>query len=76
MTDHDMAQAWADLLEALTLLAQHPTAGSDPFVCTHDELYVTADAAKFTDAELDRLAHLGFDVNRDGGFRSYRFGSA
>ncbi len=72
----DMPQSWADLLEALTLLAQHPTPDTDPFVCVHDELYVTADATKFTDAELDRLAQLGFDVNRDGGFRSYRFGSA
>ncbi len=71
-----MPADWADLLEALNLLAKHPTIGSSPFNCTHDMLLVTADDTKFTDAELDRLAYLGFDVDRDGGFRSFRFGSA
>jgi hypothetical protein len=76
VTSPVMPQAWADLLEGLTLLALHPTSDTSPFHCEHDTLYVTADDTKFTDTELDRLAHLGFDVNREGGFTSHRFGSA
>ncbi len=71
-----MPADWADLLEALTLLATHPTVGSAPFNCTHDTLLVTADDTKFTDAEIVKLGNLGFHVDRDGGFTSSRFGSA
>lgn len=69
-------QAWADLLEALNLLSTHPNGDTGPFYCSHDTLYVTADDKAFKPEELTRLSALGFEVHRDGGFYSYRFGSA
>jgi hypothetical protein len=72
-----MPPAWADLLEALTLLAQHPADTVSPFNCTHDTLYVLADDSAFTDDEIARLEALGFNRNSsDGGFYSFRYGSA
>lgn len=72
----DMPPAWAELIEALTILARHPADKLNPTHCDHDTLTVLADPDEFDDAELDRLAELGFDVGSDGGFRSFRFGSA
>lgn len=72
-----MPPAWADLLEGLELLAQHPTDTVSPLHCEHDKLTVLADDSAFTDDELARLETLGFDVDRsEGGFYSFRFGSA
>ena len=71
-----MPPAWADLFEALTLLAQHPADTVSPFNCTHDTLHVLADDNAFTAEEIARLDQLGFMVARDGGFYSYRYGSA
>jgi hypothetical protein len=71
-----MPPAWADLIEGLTLLAKHSTNDTSPLWCEHDTLHVCADGTKFADEELDRLAYLGFDVEREGGFCSFRFGSA
>jgi hypothetical protein len=68
--------AWADLIEGLTLLAQHPTDTISPLHCEHDTLHVMADAVAFTDEERDRLETLGFHADADGGFHSFRFGSA
>lgn len=68
--------AWLDLLEALTLLAQHPTSAISPLYCTHDTLRVCADDSAFTPEDLARLAELGFSVDSEGGFYSFRFGSA
>lgn len=76
MTDTDRPAAWSDLIEALTLLAQRPTDAISPFWCEHDQLHVLADEKTFTAEELARLETLGFNVDSDGGFYSFRFGSA
>lgn len=67
--------AWADLLEALTLMARHHTDPVSPFHCQHDQLNVLADPDAFTEAEIARLDELGFHVD-DGAFYSFRYGSA
>lgn len=72
----DMPPAWAELIEALTILAQHPTDPINPTHCDDDTLTVLADANSFDDAELDRLAVLGFGVTVNDAFSSFRFGSA
>ncbi len=76
MTRPDMPQAWSDLLEALTLLAQHHTDDTSPFDCRNDRLTVMSDPAQYTEQELSRLRTLGFHPGQDGTFTSYRYGSA
>lgn len=72
-----MPPAWADLIEGLTLLAKHHTDDISPLHCQHDTLNVLADDEAFTDEEIARLDTLGFSVNNsEGGFYSFRFGSA
>jgi hypothetical protein len=72
-----MPVAWSDLIEGLTILAQHPANEISPLHCEHDMLLVCADEALFTDEEKERLEIIGFEVDDiDGGFFSYRFGSA
>lgn len=69
-------QAWRDLIEGLTMLAQHPVDDDNPLHCEHDVLYVHANEQAFTDAEIVRLDQLGFSINeREGGFSSSRFGN-
>jgi hypothetical protein len=72
----EMPSAWADLIEGLTLLAQHHTDPISPLHCSHDTLHVLADDKAFTDEELAHLERLGFLADKDGGFYSFRFGSA
>ncbi|PVB19710.1 hypothetical protein [Mycobacteroides abscessus] len=67
--------AWADLPQAIELLSRHKT-GPDPFHCEHDELFVMSDPDAYTAEELAELDTLGFFVNDDGGFSSFRYGSA
>lgn len=79
MADHaaPVPQAWADLLEALTILARHHNNDVSPLHCGDDTLTVMADPATFTPNELARLDALGFFPSGDGEtFTSYRFGSA
>jgi len=72
-----MPTSWSDLIEGITMLAQHPTDTTSPFYCSPDTLHVLADETAFTSAEIDRLDALGFSVDSsDGGFYSHRFGSA
>lgn len=68
--------AWTDLSKAIELLARHKTNSVSPFHCEHDELYVMSDPEKYTSEELTELDELGFFVNSDDGFSSFRFGSA
>jgi hypothetical protein len=73
----DLPAAWSDLIEGLNLLAQHPADDISPFHCSHDTLHVLADEAAFNTDEIARLDALGFNVDTsEGGFFSYRFGSA
>lgn len=81
MADPDMPQAWADLLEGLTLLAKHQNNDISPFNCSHDQLTVMADPAMFTTEEIAHLDDLGFHAGKPGSeneetFYSFRFGSA
>lgn len=71
-----LPQDWADLLQALNLLAKHPAPGSGPIYAAHDQLTVCADETAFTADEIAQLDKLGFPVNREGGFTSTRFGNA
>lgn len=70
-----MSDAWRDLAKAIPLLARHQT-GPSPLHCEHDELFVMSKAEEYTPEELARLDEWGFFVNGDGGFSSFRFGSA
>ncbi len=70
-------QAWADLIEALTILADHQANDIRPTHCEHDTLTVMADPATVPADQLARLEQLGFHPDHDNGtFSSYRFGSA
>ncbi len=67
--------AWADLPKAIEILSRHKT-GPFPLHCEHDELFVMSNPDKYTAEELAQLDELGFFVNVDGGFSSFRYGSA
>lgn len=74
---NDMPQSWADLIEALTLLAKHHTDETSPTQCSHDQMTVMSDSTKYTEVELAHLEKLGFKVSKEyGNFYSFRFGSA
>lgn len=75
-TSPDLPPAWSDLIEGLTLMATGQSNDISPLHCEHDVLSVSADAAKFTREQLSRLDALGFSVDEDGYFYSFRFGSA
>lgn len=72
----DMPPAWRDLLQGIAILAQHPSDEISPFNCTHDQLAVMADEGAFSPEQIALLERLGFTVDSDGGFYSFRFGSA
>ncbi len=67
--------AWADLPRAIEMLSWHKTSNW-PFQAEHDELFVCSDPSKYAPEELAELDELGFFVNEDGGFSSFRYGSA
>lgn len=71
-----LPKAWVDLIEALTLLAEHQNNEISPLHCEHDQLTVMADPAAFTADELARLDELGFHAGTDETFYSFRYGSA
>jgi hypothetical protein len=69
--------AWGNLVEALTIMGQHPTSEIRPTQCSHDMLTVMADPASLSDAEKLRLDELSFTVDEyEMGFQSALFGSA
>ena len=68
---------WADLIEALTLMAKHHSNDYSPTHCSHDTLTVMADPEQFSTEELARLEELGFHPGEyEMTFTSYRYGSA
>lgn len=71
----DLPDAWRDLISGLALLARGQT-GSSPLHCEHDTLWVMASAEAFTPEEIVMIDRLGFFVDEEGGFQSFRFGSA
>jgi hypothetical protein len=72
----EIPKAWAELIEALTLLAKGADNEAYPTWCEHDFLHVCAEPSKFTAEEISRLDDLGFWVDDEGGFCSSKFGSA
>lgn len=72
------AGPWDDLIKALTLIRTRVVNSEQdyPLHCEHDELWIMADASLFTPAEIAQLDEWGVFVDSEGGFRSYRFGSA
>jgi hypothetical protein len=76
--DSVVPPAWADLIEALNLLATHQNNDTSPLQCNHEMLTVHADPNAFDLDELKLLADLGFRPYENDGeaFYSYRFGSA
>lgn len=76
MTSEELPEAWGDLVAGLTLLAKGQVNKISPLNCTHDQLGVCADPDAFTPAEISQLEAWGFHVDPDGGFYSFRFGSA
>lgn len=72
-----LPEAWAGLLEALTILATGQCNATSPLHCEHDTLTVMADPKAFTDAQVDQLDGLGFSVDQDDEtFYSFKYGSA
>jgi hypothetical protein len=69
--------AWGDLLCALALAAGRPGSNpTNPLHCDHDRLTLNVDPADFTWAEHAQLDEWGFSPHPEGGFISFRFGSA
>lgn len=72
----DMPKAWRELIEALTILAKASVNDERPLNCSHDALGVCADPGRISATDLARLIEIGFDVDEEGGFYSFRYGSA
>lgn len=68
-----MPTAWADLITAITILAKHPSDNHSPFWCEHDTLHVLAHNDEFDAADIAELDRLGFHIDTDGGFYSFRY---
>ena len=65
----------AELIEALQIFLKYGNPDS-PTHCEHDELWICGiDPADVSDEDKDKLDDLGFFVS-DGGFKSFRYGSA
>lgn len=75
-TTPPIAPDWANLLEAIALLARHPSSYICPFHCEHDVLTVMANPEAFTVDEIARLETIGFHPGDEATFYSYRYGSA
>ena len=64
-----------DLIKALTIFRKYGNP-DNPTHCEHDELWVCIDSDLVSDEDKEELDKLGFFENSEGGFKSYRFGSA
>lgn len=71
------AQAWTDLIAALTLLARGQNNDTDP-VYHHDyKMIVCADPAAFSAEEIEQLERWGFSADLpDKVFYSFKYGSS
>ena len=63
-----------DLLEAIKIFSKYSDA-KYPTNCGHDSLWVNVDEAVVSKEDIKTLDKLGFFVDEDGGFLSFRFGS-
>lgn len=66
----------SDLIAALTIFLKYGNP-RNPTHCEHDELWICGiDPVDVSEEDKRELARLGFHVSSEGGFQSYRFGSA
>jgi hypothetical protein len=73
----DMSVDWSDLIISLMTMARHPLSDCTPVTCEDGKLFVAADHHLFSAEELATLENAGFIMDGlDGGFYSFRFGSA
>ncbi len=63
-----------NLIKALQIFLKYDNP-SYPTHCEHDVMYVCIDETLVSDEDKEELNRLGFFVD-DGGFKSYRYGSA
>lgn len=64
------------LIEAFQIFRKYGNPFS-PTHCEHDEMWICGiHAVAVSDEDKARLLALGFFVDSDGGFKSFRFGSA
>jgi hypothetical protein len=65
-----------DLIQALAIFRKYGNPAY-PTHCEHDELFICGiDPTDVSEEDKLILKGLGFFVSKDGGFRSFRFGSA
>jgi hypothetical protein len=64
-----------DLIKALTIFRKYGNPNY-PTHCEHDALFVLIDADLVSESDKKELDDLGFVVNSNGQFTSYRFGSS
>lgn len=72
----DLPEAWADLVKAIVLLGKHRVNDNNPLSCSHDLLMVMSDDLQYTPEEIEQLKNWNFDVHDEGGFYSFKYGSA
>lgn len=65
----------SDLIKALQIFLKYGDL-KYPTICEHDELYVLVEANLVSREDIADLALLGFHVNSNGTFSSYKYGSA
>jgi len=64
-----------DLIKALQILLKYGNPDY-PTHCEHDVLYICGiDADSVSEEDVEELDKLGFFVNDDNGFSSYKYGS-
>ena len=64
-----------DLIKALQILLKYGNPDY-PTNCEHDVLYICGiDADSVSEEDVEELDKLGFFVNDDNGFSSYKYGS-
>lgn len=63
-----------DLIEALQIMLKHGDV-AHPTHCEHDELHIYPNSMDFTEEELARLEQLGFYIDDNEGFYSFKYGS-
>ena len=63
-----------DLIKALQILLKYGNPDY-PTCCEHDVLYVNIEADNVSEEDIEELDKLGFFVNDDNMFSSYKYGS-
>ena len=65
-----------ELIEALNIFLRYANL-RNPTHCEHDELWIAGiDPGEISDEDKATLDELGFFINDEGAFMSFRFGSA